>query len=564
MIGTLPVLRCSAVLAAAASCFILGCAPGPVDDTGEGGGGAPAGGVGGGTGTDIAPSAAGRVVRLSHAQWENSVRDLLRLDAPSGLSATFPMEASAAGYLFDNPAEALQVEQSLWGAYAPAAAILAQIATSSSESLARIVPSTSGDDVVRARAFVVGFGQRAFRRPLSEVEVASYLDVYTAGRTAYDDAAGFIAGLRLVIEAMLQSPYFLYRIEASSAVEGDHVVLSDWEIAQRLSYFLTNSMPDDELFDAARAGQLVTAAGVRQQITRLLAEPAARAALGHFSDQLLSLPGYTGIAPSPLLFPEISQRFGGDLLASTRALVADVVFGQEQGFADLMTTTRAFVNADLARLYGVSGSFGAQLVPVDLPADERRGLFTQAGFLAANATGIAPDPIHRGVFIAKRILCRSIAAPPNNVTPPPPSGIGTNRQIVEEHTQSSAGCASCHQQRINPYGFVFENYDAVGAYRSIDNGLPVDASATPMLDGENVRVDGALDFATALSTSREAHDCFAQHLFEYALGRSATEADQPMIQSLGQASIDGRPIVELVSTLALSPAFLQRAAEESE
>jgi hypothetical protein len=558
VIGALSVLRCSAALAAASSCFILGCDPGPL---GANEGGAPGGGAGGGVGTNATPL--GRVVRLSHAQWENSVRDLLRLEAPSGLSATFPMEASGAGYLFDNRAEALQVEPSLWGAYGPAAATLAQLVTRSFTGLSRIAPSTSGDEAARARDFVVEFGERAFRRPLSEGEITSYLEVYADGRTAYDDSTGFVAGLRLVVEAMLQSPYFLYRIEASSSVAAGRVVLSDWEIAQRLSYFLTNSMPDDELFAAARAGQLSTLEGVEQQVARLLAEPAARAALGHFHDQLLLLPAYTGIAPSPSLFPQVSSELGSSLLASTRALLGDLVFAREQGFADLMTTTRAFVDADLARLYGVSGSFGSELVAVELPAGERRGLFTQAGFLAANATGISPDPIHRGVFIAKRVLCREIAAPPNDVTPLPASGLGTNRQIVEEHTESSPGCASCHRQRINPYGFVFENYDAVGAYRTIDNGLPVSAAAVPILDGDTVPVADALEFATALSTSREAHDCFAQHLFEYALGRNATEADEPMIHSLGQASLDGRSIVELVASLALSPAFRERA-EESE
>jgi hypothetical protein len=504
------------------------------------------------------------VLRLSHAQWENSVRDLLRLDEPSGLSATFPMEAPAAGFLFDNPAEALQVEQSLWGAYAPAAATLAHTVASSSSRLARLVPSTSGDATTRARAFVSEFGERAFRRPLSEEELASYLELYTEGQAAYEDSVGAPGGVRLVIEAMLQSPYFLYRIETSTQVEDGRVLLSDWEIAQRLSYFLTNSMPDDELFAAARAGQLVTREGVEQQVERLLSEAGARGALAHFHAQLLSLSAYAGVAPSPVLFPHVSSQFGSSLVASTQALLDDLVFARQQGFTDLMTTTRAFVNDELAQVYGVSGSFGAELEPVELPADERRGLFTQAGFLAANATGINPDPIHRGVFIAKRILCRSIAAPPDNVTPLPPSGVGTNRQIVKEHTQSQSSCASCHEQRINPYGFVFEHYDAVGAYRTVDNGLPVDASATPMLDGDYVSVRDALEFAAALATSREAHDCFARHLLEYALGRNATDADQPMISSLGQASLDGSSIVGLVTTLALSPAFLQRSPEAAE
>jgi len=554
----IPLLRrCSAAFAAAAVCFNFGCDPGPIGpDEGDG----PSGGAGAGDAT----ASVGRVVRLSHAQWENSVRDLLRLDAPSGLSASFPMEAQGAGFLFDNPAESLQVEQALSLAYGSAAASLAQLVTGRSSLLTRIFPATTGDQDARVRAFVGEFGQRAFRRPLSDDEVANYLAVYAEGLTAYDDSRGAPSGIRLVIESMLQSPYFLYRIESSSAVEAGRVVLSDWEIAQRLSYFLTGSMPDDALFAAARAGELGTPDGVQREVERLLGESAAQGAVGHFHDQLLNLSTYSGISPSPELFPQVSNAFGGSALASTRATLDDLVFGRRQGFAALLTTTRTFVNAELARVYGLSGSFGAELEPVDLPPEERRGLFTQAGFLAANATGINPDPIHRGVFIAKRMLCRTIAAPPNNVTPPPPTGIGTNRQIVEEHTQSGAGCASCHESRINPYGFVFENYDAVGGYRTVDNDMPVDASATPMLDGRYVPVDDALEFASALATSREAHNCFAQHLYEFALGRNTTDSDQPMIESLGQASLDGDSIVELVSTIATSPGFLQRSAEESE
>lgn len=549
----------SSALVAALVCFNQGCDPGfigPEED-----GAKPDGGGAGPAGT---PAPTGRVARLSHAQWENSVRDLLRLERTSGLSDGFPMEAQGAGFLFDNPADTLQIEQALSAAYASAAARLAQTVTSRMSLLSRVVPESSGDESARARAFVVEFGQRAFRRPLSDAEVEAYLAVFADGRSAYDDATGFAAGVRLVIETLLQSPYFLYRIEWSSEVEAGRVVLSGWELAQRLSYFITNSMPDDVLFEAARAGQLGAPDGVRDQVERLLGESAAQGALGHFHDQLLDLPRYAAIAPSPLLFPQVSSAFGEAALASARATLDDLVFAQRLGFRELMTTTRAFVNADLAPVYGLSGGFGAELEPVELPAEERRGVFTQAGFLAANATGVSPDPIHRGVFIAKRILCRSIAAPPNDVTPLPPSGLGTNRQMVEEHTQSGPGCASCHESRINPYGFVFENYDAVGSYRTLDNGFPVDASATPMLDGRYAAVDDAIGFASALASSREAHDCFARHLYEYAIGRSATEADDLLISSLGRASLDGASIVELVSTIAGSPAFLERSAEEAE
>lgn len=542
-----------------AGVLLCACDPGPLQaDDGPGTGGSGGGGQLG----PILPSPSPRVVRLSHVQWENTVRDLLQLDAPSGLSSSFPVQAHSAGYMFDNPADALQVDQALSGAYANAASSLAQLATSSSERLARIVPPGS-DEATRGRAFVESFGERAFRRPLSEEEIGAYLELLDAGRSAYDDITGFDAGVRLVIEGMLQSPNFLYRTESSTELEGDFVALSSWEIAQRLSYFITNSMPDDELLAAARAGELVERAQVRAHAERLLDTPAARDAISRFHEQLLHLETYGAIAPAAAVYPDASPELGASALASARKFLDDLVFDQRQGFAGLVSTTRAFANSDLAQVYGLEGDFGAELVPVELPADERRGLFTQVGFLAANSTSINPDPIHRGVFLAKRILCRSISAPPDNVTPLPPSGEGTNRDVVERHTESQAGCRSCHERHINPYGFVFENYDAVGAFRTIDNDLPVDASASPVLDGEERPVSGAVEFAEALAGSREAHECYARHLLEYAHGRNGTTMDLPMISLLGEASrSDAGATLDLILTLVESDSFLRRSPEE--
>src|SRR5690606_27160072 len=155
-----------------------------------------------------------------------------------------------------------------------------------------------------------------------------------------------------------------------------------------------------------------------------------------------------------------------------------------------------------------------------LPADERRGIFNQVGFLAANSTSANPDPIHRGVFIASRVLCLNIAAPPDGVPPLPPITGGTNREVVANHTESSPVCQACHAQLIKPLGSTFENDDAAGAYRTPDNGEAVDASAEPMIDGERRSVQNPVELAEALAESRQAHECFASHLVEYAFGRS--------------------------------------------
>jgi hypothetical protein len=227
-----------------------------------------------------------------------------------------------------------------------------------------------------------------------------------------------------------------------------------------------------------------------------------------------------------------------------------------------MTSTRAFVNAELSQVYGLQGTFGDNFVKVNLPEAERRGIFNQLGFLAANSTSVHPDPIHRGVFIATRVLCLGIAAPPDGVPPLPPITQGTNRQVVASHTESSPVCSACHSQLINPFGFPFENYDATGAYRTTDNGAPVDASATALIDGERVSVRNSVELAEVLAESRDAHECFVSHLVEYAFGRAHGAPDQGLIDSLTDASMNGTSILELLVRIAESPAFMTRSTEE--
>jgi hypothetical protein len=281
-----------------------------------------------------------------------------------------------------------------------------------------------------------------------------------------------------------------------------------------------------------------------------------------FHDQLLDFAKYRNISPSPRSFPDVPDDFSSEVIASSKLFIENLVVAQAGNFKALMTSNEAFVNADLARVYGLEGDFGSELVKVSLPQNERRGIFNQLGFLAANSTSVNPDPIHRGVFIATRVLCVGIAAPPDGVPPLPPITDGTNRQVVEKHTQSSPVCQACHAQLINPFGFPFENYDASGAYRTSDNGEPVDASTTAIIDGEAREIHDSLELADALADSPQAHQCFTSHLVEYAFGRSRDPLDADLVSSLTEASLAGVPILELMVRIAESPAFLTRSAEE--
>ena len=508
------------------------------------------------------PAPSGRFPRLTHTQWENSVRDLLRLPDAPGLSQTFPSDARTAGYAFDNDQVALEVDQVLSGAYASAAESLAARVTGDPALLARLLPTDTGNDAERARVFITVFGERAFRRPLEASEVAAYAKLFEAGKGAYDDASGFTAGIRLLIEAFLRSPLFLYRVESSTKAVGATIPLTGYELAQRLSFLLANSIPDDGLLAAARTGHLASPTDVRREALRLLATPSAHSAVVGFHDQLLDFEKFENIKPSTKVYPNLSESFAQSVLTSSRMFIDDLVLAQSGNFQALMTSNQAFVNRDLAPVYGITGNFGADFVKVSLPENQRRGIFNQLGFLAANATSTNPDPIHRGVFIATRVLCIGIAAPPDGVPPLPPIQNGTNREIVANHTESSAVCKACHGSIINPLGFTFENYDAAGAYRTLDHGEPVDAHTTPNLDGQQREIGNSVELAEALGQSRQAHECFSSHLVEYAFGRKREPVDDPLVSALTDASLEGAPIVELLARIVESPAFLTRSTEE--
>src|SRR5688572_12206092 len=264
--------------------------------------------------SDVRPAPSGRFNRLTHQQWENSVRDLLLLNETPGLSEAFPADARTAGFIFDNHMTSLETDQVLSAAYANAAEALAERVSTDSALLTRLLPPDAGGDRERARAFISSFGERTFRRPLQNTEVENFIELYDAGTALYDDQTGFAAGIRVLIEAFLQSPHFLYRIEASTERAGASIPLSDWEMGQRLSFLLTNTTPDAPLLAAARAGQLSTPDGVRAQATRLLNTPAARPAVVSFHDQLLEFEKYASIQPSESFYPGIADSFGASAL----------------------------------------------------------------------------------------------------------------------------------------------------------------------------------------------------------------------------------------------------------
>lgn len=504
-----------------------------------------------------APDAPPRFARLTHAQWRNTVADLFGATDLPDFTGTFRGDPRENGSLFDNNAETLSVDQALWQAYQRAATQLAAYVVADSDHFGKLSPAASSPAAM-GRAFIEQFGKRAYRRPLSEDEVQSYLALYAQGRAIFPEQGEFQAGARLLIQAFLQSPHFLYRIENSTAVKNASIPLDGYETAARLSFALWDTMPDDELMRAADAGELAAPAAVTEQARRLLASPRAQPVIEHLHYQLFNVERYRGISRYP-------EEHLPDMAAEeNRRFIDHIVFTKAGALKDLLTSTETFVNKSLAGFYGLSGDFSDDYQLVELDPTQRSGFLTQVGFLASNANSGVPDPIHRGVFLARRMACINVPMPPPNVPPLPAANGRTNRETVTAHTEVPGSvCVGCHGQFINPFGFPFEYYDGLGRYRTEDSGQPVDGNSSPALE-EKPTVSNAIELTQALATSKQVHACYARHLVEFTLGRLSGADDEALIEQLATSSLaENMSVKDLETQIVSSAAFLSRKAKVS-
>ncbi|MEM6994636.1 MAG: DUF1592 domain-containing protein [Myxococcota bacterium] len=464
--------------------------------------------------------------RLTHWEFDNTIRDLLGDDARYG--EAFPNETSETS--FDNQAAALGVGALLAEDYMRAAEAVAAVAITDLDALLTCYPGAIGEDPC-ALEWIEEFGARAYRRPLTTAQRDRLFALYEATKADH----GFAGGLELTLQAMLQSPYFLYRVEEGlpdPAGEGV-VALDDWEIASRLSYLLWGSMPDDALFEAAEAGELADADGIAAQAERMLADDRARDVVATFHRQWLRLDDVDTMSKDPVLFPEFDDALRGSMKASTEAFIDHVVFDGEGDLGTLLTASYGFADDAMAGLLGIAAPGSSTPVYVELPADERAGLLTQPSVLASTAKANQTSPVSRGAFVQARLMCTTLPEPPPDVdtTPPEVDQDATTRERFEQHS-SDPSCAGCHAL-IDPVGFGLEHYDALGRYRNEENGMPVDASGTlPGGDNGNIDFDGAVELSVALADEAQVRDCFVQQWFTYAHGRAPEPEDSCSVETL--------------------------------
>jgi hypothetical protein len=366
-----------------------------------------------------------------------------------------------------------------------------------------------------------------------------------------------------MLQAMLSSPYFLYHTETTPLGQPDPVLLGPYEVAARLSYFLTATLPDTELRRAAAAGQLSDAVQVRAQAERLLASPAAEKSLAAFHQQWLHLAELAAAEKDATLFPQ----WGADLVASmeqeTARFVSYVLQRGDGLFRSLVSAPYSFIDARLGPLYGVTPSADPNQ-PTALDPRERAGLLTQPGFLSSKAHADRSSPVRRGVAVLNSLFCAELPPPPPDVmaTPPAPASNKTTRELFAQHSSNSR-CSGCHSM-IDPVGFAFENYDAIGAYRTQENGLAIDNS------GELLNVDAAVngkfkgvrELAERVAQSDVARDCYATAMVTFALKRLAGPADACTAKSLAQAfAASGYNVRDLMLRMVTENSFRYGVAE---
>ncbi|MCA9663304.1 MAG: DUF1592 domain-containing protein, partial [Myxococcales bacterium] len=467
---------------------------------------------------------------------------------------------------YDNNSEKLVVSGTLWADYQRAAEEIAEQVVADPAILQAILPPDEGDSTARAKAFIESFGLRAYRRPLSAEEVDRHLMVYEQGLSIGGGDDPFNDGIRVVLQTMLQSPFFLYRVELSDTVDGSgevpKIALGSWEIASKLSYMLWDTMPDAELFAAAADDSLATLAGVEAQATRMLADPRARQMVAAFHYQTLNVEHYTKINKDAGLFPEWSDGMRDMMIDETMMFVEDVIFTNGGTLTELLTEPYSFVNKSLAPLYGLDpAGFTDELVATDLDPTQRAGVLTHLGFLASNASNTENDPIHRGVFLNLNVLCTGLPPPPDVVPPPPPPMEGESlRERIDRHTGKGTCGENCHGTLINPLGFAFEQYDPLGRWQTMDAGKPVDASGEFNFAGGLQQFDGGVQLANVIAESKEAHRCYVGHLLEYGYARTPQVADNAAITALSERSLaEDLPITSIILELTKSDAFRFRA-----
>lgn len=505
----------------------------------------------------------GRVTirKLNRVEYDNTIRDLTGLDL--NLAKDFPSDDVGDG--FDNIGDVLTLPPILMEKYIAAATEVAEQVIANEKATERLFPKQADNPediaqvVAAARENAEQFAFRAYRRPLASQDKNRIFELM---RATY--SKGFTPDeiRKTLITAVLSSPQFIYRVESDDNRKFENGVrkLDDFELASRLSYFLWSSMPDDELFEAAKAGKLSTTEGLEEQVDRMLADPKADALVKNFAGQWLQLRDLENLSPDPKSFPDFNDRIRRAMRRETEELFSHLLT-ENRSVLELLNADYSFLNEDLAGFYGVEGVQGNDFRKVAL-GGSRSGILMHASVLLITSNPTRTSPVKRGKWVLDNLLGEPPPPPPPDVPELDESGetLGTLRQQLEQH-RANPNCAVCHT-KMDALGFGLENFDAIGKWRDQDGRNPIDPSGT--LPGGR-KFQGPVDLVNLLAEDKKTAfcRCMSRKMLTYALGRGLGVYDRCTINGvLGRLESDNYRFQTLIKSIVTSDPFrLQEQAD---
>jgi hypothetical protein len=499
--------------------------------------------------------------RLTNDEYNASVHDLLDQEGDvADLADAYDFVPDTRVHGFESNATNVNMSSAVLERYRVAAEAVASELVLDDDARQHVIGCQPNGDGDCAAEFIERFGRRAYRRPLIEAEIEQ-LRALAAGS---DDE---LAGIELVIQHVLLSPNFLFRIEEGVADETrpELLRLTGYEIATRLSYLLLGTTPSPALLDAAAAGELDSAEGVAATAGAMLGDPRAREALRRFYDQWLRLDRVEGLTRDAEQFPDFDAELASSMREESNRLLDELIWEPGHSFLDLVSARHTFVDEKLGALYGVSSGSGWQRV--ELPSElGRAGLLGHAGLLAQTSRNDRVSPTLRGRYVREVLLCYPLPSLPANVPQLPDPVPGQSEQErIASHT-SDPVCASCHEL-LDPLGTGLANFDAIGKFRSADEaGQPISAAGRIAGYSEELAFDGAIELGDSLRALPELAQCVVTQLFRHSFARLEQPADGGLLnQVLGRFSASQYSFQELVLALVTSDAFRYReplAAQE--
>ncbi|NVJ06145.1 DUF1592 domain-containing protein [Myxococcus sp. AM001] len=515
--------------------------------------------VSSGTPPEVDEASATRVRRMTRAEYDNSVNAIFPTTVPLVMTYSFAPEDTILGF---STHDRLQVTSLLADQIDVAASNLAEygkVQLREDWTCAADVPEQECGE-----KFIRGIATRAYRRPVTDDEVADFMVLWREARKGTDPATS----ARVALQAIFSSASFLYRTELGAEGAGANQVvrLTPHEVATALAFAITAGPADAELLAAAEAGQLDSPDEREKHARRLLATPAAQRHLYRFVEEWLGLTGQANLTKNNQVFPAFSAAFKVSSHAETRDFINHILKERNGSVRELLNADYTYADARMAYFYG-SQPTTPDGTPGRLPLPpERAGILTHASVLATYALFDSSSPIRRGKFILHRLLCREVPPPPATISiiPPEPVLDRTTRERFAAHTNNPT-CASCHRS-LDPIGFGFEDFDGLGKHRTEENGLAVDASGSVELAHGTVPFTGAAALARVLATSDDVGDCVPLQLFRFAMGRDEAPVDEHMLadmRSLFRANPEWRLGDALVG-LVRSPYFVHRRTSSPE